>query len=73
MPQGATLNVAGYYLGGHLATVFTELHASEIQRTYTFNGAGHGEIAGGTPGLPEGARIAEMLEYFSDQLVSRVG
>ena len=71
LPQGATLNVTGYSLGGHLATVFTELHAAEIQRTYTFNGAGHGEIAGGTPGLPAGARIAEMLEYFSDQLVSQ--
>jgi Ca2+-binding RTX toxin-like protein len=71
LPQGATLNVTGYSLGGHLATVFTELHAAEIQRTYTFNGAGHGDIAGGTPGLPEGARIAEMLEYFSDQLVGQ--
>lgn len=28
-------------------------------------------LRGGTPGLPEGARIAEMLEYFSDQLVSQ--
>ena len=71
LPQGATLNVTGYSLGGHLATVFTELHAAEIQRTYTFNGAGHGEVAGGTPGLQEGARIAEMLEYFSNQLVSQ--
>ncbi len=66
LPQGATLNVTGYSLGGHLATVFTELHAAEIQRTYTFNGAGHGELVGGTPGLQEGARIAEMLEYFSE-------
>ena len=71
LPQGATLNVTGYSLGGHLAMVFTELHAAEIQRTYTFNGAGYGEIAGGTPGLPEGARIAEMLEYFSDQLIGQ--
>jgi hypothetical protein len=26
LPQGATLNVTGYSLGGHLATVFTEMH-----------------------------------------------
>lgn len=71
LPQGATLNVTGYSLGGHLATVFTELHATEIQRTYTFNAAGYGDIAGGTPGLPEGARVAEMLEYFSDQLIGQ--
>jgi Ca2+-binding RTX toxin-like protein len=68
LPSGATLTVTGYSLGGHLATVFTELHEDEIQHTYTFNGAGRGEIAGGTPGLSDGARIAEMVEYFADQL-----
>src|SRR5690606_9216223 len=26
LPEGATLNVTGYSLGGHLATVFTQLH-----------------------------------------------
>ncbi|MFO0707322.1 MAG: hypothetical protein U0412_10775 [Nitrospira sp.] len=40
LPPGAILNVTGYSLGGHLATVFTELHASDIAHTYTFNGAG---------------------------------
>jgi Ca2+-binding RTX toxin-like protein len=71
LPAGVTLTVTGYSLGGHLATVFTELHESEIQHTYTFNGAGRGEVAGGTPGLSEGGRIAEMVEYFSGQLVSQ--
>ena len=71
LPQGAMLSVTGYSLGGHLATIFTELHANEVQQTYTFNSAGRGDLAGGTPGLSDGARIAEMLEYFSDQLVAQ--
>src|SRR5581483_3388780 len=40
LPAGAKLNVTGYSLGGHLATVFTEIHASDtdvlLQGTYTF-------------------------------------
>ena len=42
LPPGATLNVTGFSLGGHLATVFTELHAQEVNQTVTFNGAGRG-------------------------------
>src|SRR3954469_12888668 len=46
LPTGSRLNVTGYSLGGHLATVFTEIHASDpdvlLQGTYTFNGAGRG-------------------------------
>ncbi|MBI2752263.1 MAG: hypothetical protein HYX46_01910, partial [Betaproteobacteria bacterium] len=46
LPVGAILNVTGYSLGGHLATVFTEIHANDtdvsLNRTYTFNGAGRG-------------------------------
>ncbi len=68
LPSGAVLNVTGYSLGGHLATVFTELHASEIQATYTFNGAGRGRINGGTAGLSEVERIREMLHVAETQL-----
>lgn len=47
LPQGAKLNVTGYSLGGHLATVFTEIHQDdpwlgEFGDTVTFNGAGRG-------------------------------
>lgn len=46
LPTGAVLNVTGYSLGGHLATVFTEMHAADTDvvfgRTTTFNGAGRG-------------------------------
>lgn len=68
LPAGAVLNVTGYSLGGHLATVFTELHASEVNATYTFNGAGRGRIHGGTTGVPEGERIRQMLEVAETQL-----
>src|SRR2546422_7473176 len=51
LPAGATLNVTGYSLGGHLATVFTELHASEIAQTTIFNGAGRGGISTTVSGL----------------------
>jgi Ca2+-binding RTX toxin-like protein len=50
LPIGATLNVTGYSLGGHLATVFTEIHANDpdvdLSRTFTFNGAGRGTWTG---------------------------
>jgi len=68
LPAGAVLNVTGYSLGGHLATVFTELHANEVQAAFTFNGAGRGRINGGSAGLPEGERIRQMLEVAETQL-----
>lgn len=71
LPNGATLNVTGYSLGGHLATVFTEMHETDVNHTYTFNGAGRGQLSGGTPGLSEGARIKEMVDFFADQLSSQ--
>ncbi|THJ25601.1 MAG: hypothetical protein CAF45_000780 [Nitrospira sp. CG24E] len=46
LPPGTVLNVTGYSLGGHLATVFTELHSADIQHTYTFNAAGQGLVGG---------------------------
>jgi len=63
------LNVTGYSLGGHLATVFTELHASEVAQTYIFNGAGRGHVIGADPSLAaEEARIQAMLNYFRQVL-----
>ena len=48
LPAGSVLNVTGYSLGGHLATVFTELHAQDLNihfgQTVTFNAAGRGFI-----------------------------
>jgi len=36
----ALLNVTGFSLGGHLATVFTELHSGDVAHTYVFNAVG---------------------------------
>lgn len=70
LPPGAVLNVTGYSLGGHLATVFTELHAAEINQTVTFNGAGRGHLDGGTSGLPEAERIRELLQYVETEMMA---
>ncbi len=47
IPSGAQLNVTGYSLGGHLATVFNQLHQSELKEVVTFNGAGVGQLKPG--------------------------
>ncbi|HRI39577.1 MAG TPA: hypothetical protein PLO50_13560, partial [Nitrospira sp.] len=60
LPIGATLNVTGYSLGGHLATVFTQLHSNDINHTYIFNGAGIGQVGGVTPVLTEDVRIKQL-------------
>ena len=67
LPTGAVLNVTGYSLGGNLATVFTELHSSEVNHAYTFNAVGRGHISG--PGATEAERIAGMLTLFRNVLL----
>ena len=57
LPADATLNVSGYSLGGHLATVFTELHP-EVAHTFTFNGAGRGSWD------PQRGSIADILAFY---------
>lgn len=52
---GVSITVTGYSLGGHLATAFNLLHKDDltafgaplIRETYTFNGAGVGQISAG--------------------------
>lgn len=67
LPTSAVLNVTGYSLGGHLATIFTELHSADITQTYTFNGAGRGHIIG--PEATEGERIRRMVDIFKAALL----
>jgi hypothetical protein len=59
LPPGAHLNVTGYSLGGHLATIFTELHRTDpavrFGEAVTFNAPGRGEGAG---------TIDEMLTFY---------
>ena len=69
LPTGAVLNVTGFSLGGHLATVFTELHEPDVTHTYIFNAAGRGHVPGAVPGLSaEETRIQDMLSYFRSVL-----
>lgn len=75
LPAGSKLNVTGYSLGGHLATVFTEIHASDIdvvlQGTYTFNGAGRGTWT------RNATNPKEIVNYYqavlADPAMARVG
>jgi hypothetical protein len=54
------LNVTGYSLGGHLATVFTELHPGDVLQTYAFNAPGRGRVAGDD--------VASMVTFFRQVL-----
>jgi Ca2+-binding RTX toxin-like protein len=62
------LNVTGYSLSGHLATVFTELHNELVLHTYTFNGAGRGAFAVPGTEVQEVAKISAMLSELDARL-----
>jgi VCBS repeat-containing protein len=64
----ARIHVTGYSLGGHLATVFTEMHAEAVKAAYVFNGAGRGEVLG--PGGTSPERMAAMIGQFRAALTS---
>ncbi|WP_459873690.1 hypothetical protein, partial [Endothiovibrio diazotrophicus] len=57
---GQRINVTGYSLGGHLATVFTELHSERVLHTYVFNSPGRGLYSDGT--------LEEMFAYYREVL-----
>jgi len=67
--QGNKINVTGYSLGGHLATVFTLLHANRIDHTYTFNGAGIGQVGGVTPVLTEDIRLKQLIDAMDAKFI----
>jgi len=75
LTAGAVLNVTGYSLGAHLATIFSELHALEVNssfsfgRTYTFNGPGRGEFSiGPQTETVEADRIRGMIARLTQVL-----
>ena len=64
MLQGQSFAVTGYSLGGHVATAFNLLRseqgqASRITSTYTFNGAGVGEVIGASA-----AGLSYVMQQF---------
>ena len=63
------INVSGYSLGGHLATVFTLLHSTRVNHTYIFNGAGIGQVGGGTSVLTEDIRIKQLIDAMDAKFV----
>ncbi|HBH81840.1 MAG TPA: hypothetical protein DDY39_18595, partial [Nitrospira sp.] len=69
LPAGSTLNVTGYSLGGHLATVFTLLHSNDINHTYIFNGAGIGQIGGVTSVVTEADRIGQLITAMDAKFI----
>ena len=76
LPPGAVLNVTGYSLGAHLATVFTELHGLETNtpfsfgHTYTFNGPGRGTFNVALPSeSAEAQRMREMVSKLTQVLL----
>lgn len=62
LPLGTKLNVTGYSLSGSLATVFTELHPSDVIHTYAFNSPGHGTFDISKGGL------ADVIAYFKQAI-----
>jgi len=59
LPAGAVLNVTGYSLGGHMATIFTELHTQAVNHTYNFNAVGRGDYIGSS--------IADMIMQYRSE------
>ncbi len=71
------VSVTGYSLGGHLATIFTELHPSEVIHTYLFNAAGRGTLDATMPSLGQligayDAILGDPAEAYGRGLISGV-
>lgn len=65
LPEDAILNVTGYSLAGHLATVFTEIHP-EVNATYIFNGVGRGDFD------RTAGDLKSMIDAYRAQLLAPV-
>ena len=66
LAPGERVFVTGYSLGGHLATIFTELHAAEVHHTYLFNAAGRGRLEPGAPITEIGDLIGHYEAILAD-------
>ena len=76
---GATLNVTGYSLGGHLATAFNLMHNADLNggEVVTFNGAGVGQINGADVTAQPSALVCTplqtMMAEFHDYRTNKNG
>ncbi|MEO6112094.1 MAG: hypothetical protein ABIQ24_09740 [Nitrospiraceae bacterium] len=71
LAPGAKVNVTGYSLSGHLATVFTEMHVDQVLQTYTFNGAGRGFVSEvGQDGQPIEQTLRRMVLDLEGRLLA---
>lgn len=57
--RNGKVDVTGYSLGGHLAGAFNQLYGDKVNRYYTFNGAGIGEVVGGY------GKLAGVVDVFA--------
>ena len=62
LPAGAKLYVTGYSMGGHLATVFTELHVNDVEHTYNFNSPGRGRFDA------RSGSLQDLVDFFRAKL-----
>jgi len=60
---GSKLNVSGYSLGGHLATMFSVFHGERVASLYLFNSAGVGAIRESLAGVPYSTFLASYDFY----------
>lgn len=64
---GAKLNVSGYSLGGHLATMFSVFHGAQVGALYLFNSSGVGRIRDDSANLTHRQLLALYDEYMNPQ------
>lgn len=57
------LNLSGYSLGGHLATMFSVLHGERVASVHLFNASGVGRIADTAPGVTY-AQLLRDYDYY---------
>ncbi|MFO0773688.1 MAG: calcium-binding protein [Nitrospiraceae bacterium] len=71
LAANSQINVTGYSLGGHLATVFTELHDQNVLNTYVFNSAGRGLVANArNPEQSETENIRQLIQTLEGRILS---
>jgi len=60
---GAKINVSGYSLGGHLATMFSAFHGDKVSSVYLFNSSGVGRFTDGAS-ITSYRQLLSLYDYF---------